>query len=129
LLHFYTVNIENNNIRADLNSDKDAKNMEENEKIWHFPDNIELEFATALSQKVKDMKFNRNEIIFDLSNITRAHSSFIGFLIHMKFSLENSGKKFILLTSPYLDTILEMLCLNEVFMSNKLEAAKEAVLV
>lgn len=103
--------------------------MEENEKIWHFPDNIELEYATSLTRKMKEMKLNYDEIIFDLSNLTRAHSSFIGFLIHAKFSLEKGGKKFVLLTSPYLDTILEMLCLNDVFKSNKLESVKEMALV
>lgn len=53
---------------------------------WNFPKHIVFEDVSDLMKKF-DAKKNNN-IIFNLSRTTRAHSSFIGFLIYAKSTVE-----------------------------------------
>ncbi len=71
----------------------------ENQTVWRFPREIDF---SLVSQYLKMMeKYNPDHIlVFDLNDTEVVHSSFIGFLIHVKEKLEQDGVRLILETSP-----------------------------
>jgi anti-anti-sigma regulatory factor len=88
--------------------------MNTNAGEWMFPDIIEFETAPMLARCMDE--FNRkDEIVFDLSKTTTIHSSFIGFLIHLKYTFDAQGRRFLLKTSPDIDRIFWLLHLNDFF--------------
>ena len=88
--------------------------MKETGNTISFPDVIEFESATNFSKELQNMDLE-DEVVFDLTETTRIHSSFIGFLMHTKYMLEGSGKKLVLRTSPQIDRLFSMLNLTDFF--------------
>lgn len=69
-------------------------------KKWIFPKHIAFEHVADYMKKFYSSK-NDKQIVFDLSNSTRVHSSFIGFLIYAKSVIEeNGGSLQIILSTP-----------------------------
>lgn len=88
--------------------------MSVNTGHWNFPDTIEFEMAPRLARSMQE--FDKSDVvIFDLSNTTTFHASFIGLLIHMKNTFENQGRKLLLRTSPDVDRVFGMLHLHGFF--------------
>jgi anti-anti-sigma regulatory factor len=102
--------------------------MKEAVNTISFPDVIEFESATHFSKELQNMNLE-DEIVFDLTETTRIHSSFIGFLMHTKYMLEGNGKRLVLRTSPQIDRLFSMLNLTEFFSGSIRREGKQSKMI
>ena len=85
-----------------------------NREKWKFPENIKFDAISEYLHKFDDI--NRgNNIVFDLTGTRNLHSSFIGFLIHVKHNLKKRGGNLSLQLSFTVEKILIMLNVMEYF--------------
>lgn len=84
---------------------------------WKFPASINFETATYYINKLSQLDYE-NDIIFDLSETSFVHSSFIGFLLDTKNRSSNNGGKLILKLSPTLERLIVDIDLYDHFLSN-----------
>ena len=75
---------------------------------WTFPEEIRFESVSQYSQFFEQLE-NRKNLVFDLSHTEGIHSSFIGFLIYAKHTLQKEGTSLTLLLSSTSERILAML--------------------
>jgi len=88
--------------------------VETQKNVWKFPRNISFDivsqYTEALENKKKDVF-----LIFDLRNTLNMHSSFVGFLIYTKYTVEKNGGNLTLLLSNTVEKILTILKVENYF--------------
>jgi len=94
----------------------DKKIIQTGSNTWKFPVIIDFDKASMYIIEMKDLS-DFDEIILDMTETARIHSSFIGFLIDLKNKSDSSGKKLVLKLSPYLENLLNKLDLYRHFFS------------
>ncbi len=92
----------------------DGVNIMDDTNRWVFPKSISIEEVPDYLNAMKLIDA-RGSIVFDLTHTTSIHSSFIGFLIHSKHTIEGNGGKLILHLSMTVEKILVMLKINDYF--------------
>lgn len=85
-----------------------------NTKEWLFPESIKFESVADYMQHFEQVDTSAH-ITFDLSDTTTIHSSFIGFLIHVKHMTQQNGGKLSLVLSFTAERILIMLNILDYF--------------
>jgi hypothetical protein len=88
--------------------------MEIKKEKWNFNENIGFEDVSGYIQKFTHTSKDTH-IIFDLSNTMNIHSSFIGFLIHVKSSIAKTNNSLTLILSYTSERILVMLNIIKFF--------------
>jgi len=78
-----------------------------------FPRMIDFSVAAHYIQAIE--KAPGRTLVFDLEATEIIHSSFIGFMIHVKEEMENSGGRLIVKLSPSLEKTFRRLNLGEYF--------------
>ncbi len=78
-----------------------------------FPRTIDFEAAAQYIQSFE--KAPGGVLVFDLEDTIAIHYSFIGFMIHMKKEMENSGGRLIVKLSPTLKKTIQRLNLDGFF--------------
>lgn len=86
----------------------------ENRDVWIFPESISFEKAAEYVEKLNENEDIIN-IVFDLSSTVNIHSSFIGFLIHAKHSLNKRGANLTLILSLTVEKLLILLNIIDYF--------------
>lgn len=81
---------------------------------WKFPE--EIDFCSVSQYIIRLEKEKQvSNLVFDLTNTKKVHSSFIGFLIFVKNNLEGRGGNLTLNTSPSFQKTLMMMNVFEYF--------------
>ncbi|HPJ37595.1 MAG TPA: STAS domain-containing protein [Spirochaetota bacterium] len=81
---------------------------------WKFPEEIDFCSVPQYISRLEREKLISN-LVFDLTNTKKVHSSFIGFLIFVKNKVEENGGNLTLKTSPSLQKTLMMMNVSEYF--------------
>ncbi len=79
---------------------------------WSFPSQINFEMVTRYLKRFENTRCDQ-KITFDLTNTDYIHSSFVGFLIHVKLKTEKEGGIFKLMISPELEKIFVSMNLDK----------------
>ena len=81
---------------------------------WKFPEEIDF---CSVPQYIKRLEREKqiSNLIFDLTNTKKVHSSFIGFLIFVKNKVEEQGGNLTLKTSQSFRKTLMMMNVSEYF--------------
>ena len=98
------------------------KRIESENNRWVFPENISFESVAEYNQLFQSLQ-NPDDLVFDLSQTENMHSSYIGFLIHTKHTLNRSGASLRLILSFTAEKILTMLNVLEYFSADITGAA------
>ncbi len=85
--------------------------------LYSFPREINFESASGYLGRLHDVDFC-GDYAFDLSSTVDVHSSFIGFLIDFKRTVEAKGGDFRIKLSPALDHLFFQLDLHDYFVPN-----------
>ena len=97
--------------------------IQETNKLWVFPETISYENVPGyLSSFERQIDFN--EIVLDLSKTIAFHSSFIGFLLHIKQLGYKKNVSIKLILSPSAISILKMLNLYDFLTADSKEYRK-----
>lgn len=91
--------------------------MNANTDVWKFPKSIEFWSVPEYLKKFEGSSLSAT-YIFDLSDTETVHSSFIGFMIYVKQSVESIGGKLTLKISPAVKKLLLMLKILDHFNSS-----------
>jgi anti-anti-sigma regulatory factor len=83
-------------------------------ETWTFPEDIKFEDVSSFSEIFEKDMSDKN-IIFDLTQTTGMHSSFVGFLIHVKHHLKLNDNKLLLRISFTVERLLILLNIMEYF--------------
>lgn len=97
--------------------------IQETTKLWTFPETISYENVPGYLSFYMEQK-GFSEFIFDLSRTITLHSSFIGFLIHIKQQSHKKNISIKLILSPTAGQILKMLDLHDFLTSDLVEFKK-----
>ncbi len=84
-------------------------------KKWTFPETISLETVTLYIDRFEGEDLGA-DFTFDLTGTGSIHSSFIGFLIHVKHQTGKHGGRLRLVLSLSMERILVMLNVLDFFM-------------
>ena len=90
------------------------KRIESENNRWVFPRNISFESVAEYNQLFESLQ-HPADLTFDLTQTENMHSSYIGFLIHAKHSLNKKGASLSLILSFTAEKILTMLNIVEHF--------------
>ncbi len=97
--------------------------MNANTDVWKFPKSIEFWSVPEYLKKFEASSLSA-AFTFDLGDTETVHSSFIGFMIYVKQSVESAGGRLILEISPAVQKLLLMLKILDHFESSP--TAKDA---
>lgn len=86
-------------------------------KIWKFPENIGYENVPGYLNILNNRCF-MNELVIDLSGTKILHSSFIGFLIYAKQTIEKNNGRLEIVLSKKSEKIFHMLNIYTFFSRN-----------
>ena len=81
---------------------------------WTFPESISFEDVPDFMDKFNCLD-SRDRLLFDLRETKRIHSSFIGFLLHIKNRINRNGGSLTIHVSEHVERVLDMLELIDHF--------------
>jgi anti-anti-sigma regulatory factor len=103
---------------------RDGERIMDDGTIWRFPRVVSIEKVSEYDDHLKQIKYGET-IIFDLSDTVKVHSSFIGYLIHAKHSINKNGGRLVLSLSLTLEKILILLNIIDHFSPDIITSVKK----